>query len=142
MTTHRFKPDRLQLILALIVSFFLAGCATQPSSRSGPSFQLFDIEGTWSWDQGPYPYHGEFTLKKDGDSYSGTLDDVHEGTYGDKIADVEVSGDHIKLTRYGGFGIQYWEGTLAEEDGILKITDGQWSKGPGVSGAFYAEKKE
>ena len=140
MTTHHSKRDHLQLALAVVVSVFLVGCATQPSSRSGPSSLLFDIEGTWSWDQGPY--HGEFVLKKDGDSYSGTLDDVYEGTYGDKIADVEVSGDHIKLTRYGKYGIQYWEGTLKEEDGVLKIADGQWSKGPGISGAFHAEKKE
>ncbi|HNY78646.1 MAG TPA: hypothetical protein PKI96_14295 [Sedimentisphaerales bacterium] len=80
-------------------------------------------------------------LKKEGSSYSGTLDDVFEGTFGDKIDDVEVSGDKIKFKRYGRFGIQQWEGTLKEQDSRLTITDGRWTKG-GESGTFSAEKKK
>lgn len=99
----------------------------------------FDIEGTWSWVQDPWK--GEFVLKKEGDSYAGTLDDTFEGTFGDKIADVEVSGGHIKFTRDGKYGIQHWEGTLTEEDGRLKITDGRWTKESNISGTFHAEKK-
>ena len=99
----------------------------------------FEIEGTWSWVQDPWK--GEFVLKKKDDSYAGTLDDTFEGTLGDKIADVEVSGDHVKFVRYGKYGIQHWEGTLTEEDGCLKIIDGRWIKALNVSGTFHAEKK-
>jgi hypothetical protein len=140
MNTHHFRLGRFQLALVVVVSVLVVGCAVQPSSRAGASAQRFDIEGTWSWVQDPW--EGTFVLKEDGNSYGGTLDDTFEGTFGDKIADVEVSGDHIKFARYGRFGVQHWEGTLTEEDGVLKITDGQWSKEPAISGAFYAEKKE
>jgi len=139
MNARCFQPNRLQVALAVIVTFSMAGCATRPASKASPSSPLFDIEGTWSWVQDPW--EGEFVLKKEGDAYTGTLDDVFEGTFGDKIADVQVSGDQIKFARYGKFGIQSWEGTLAEEDGHLKITDGQWTK-QNISGEFYAEKKE
>lgn len=139
MNARCFQPNRLQVVLAVILAFSMAGCATQPASKPGPSSPLFDVEGTWSWVQDPY--EGEFVLEKEGDSYAGTLDDVFEGTFGDKIADVEVSGDHIKFARYGKFGTQHWEGTLTEENGRLTITDGQWTKGP-HTGTFYAEKKE
>ncbi len=140
MNTHHFRLGRFQLALAAVVSVFTVGCATQPSTKSAAATSRFDIEGTWSWVQ--HPWEGTFVLKKDGDAYAGTLDDTFEGTFGDKIADVELSADHIKFTRYGRFGIQHWEGALTEEDGALKITDGQWSKEPDISGAFYAEKKE
>jgi len=104
------------------------------------SSQLSEIEGKWSWDQ-QGPWRGYFILEKDGDAYTGTLDDISEGTYGDRIADVEVSDDHIKFTRDGAFGIQYWEGTLKVENGQIKITDGQWQKEGGFgSGKFIAEK--
>jgi len=69
------------------------------------------------------------------------LDAFALGTYADKIADVAVSGNHIKFTRNGRFGVQYWEGTLKREHGVLKIVDGRWTKEPGVSGSFIAEKK-
>jgi len=101
---------------------------------------ISDIEGRWSWIQDPW--YGEFVLKKDGDSHAGTLNDVFEGTYGDKIVDVTVSNNHIKFTRDGRFGIQHWEGTLKEEDGVLKIIDGRWSKEHGSSGSFSADKKD
>jgi hypothetical protein len=125
--------------LAIGFSALIAGCATQPSSKSSASYQLSDVEGRWSWIQDPW--HGEFVLTKDGDSYAGTLDDVYEGTYGDKIADVTVSDNHIKFTRNGRFGVQYWEGTLKKEHGVLKIVDGRWTKEPGISGSFSAERK-
>jgi hypothetical protein len=124
--------------LAIGLSVLLAGCATQPSSRSHTQCPLSDLEGTWSWSQGSY--YGDFVLKKDGNSYTGTVNDIAEGTYGDKIVDVVVSGNHIKFTRDGRFGIQYWEGTLKEEDGVLKIIDGRWTKQP-PSGPLTAEKK-
>jgi hypothetical protein len=140
MNTYHFKPGHLPLALAVAVSVFAVGCATQPSSKAGLSAQRFDIEGTWSWVQ--EPWEGTLVLKKEGDSYAGTLDDTFEGTFGDKIADVEISGDHLKFTRYGRYGIQHWEGTLKEDNGVLKIADGQWSKEPSISGTFYAEKKQ
>jgi len=119
----------------------LTGCATQPSGKAGASYTVSDVEGTWSWSQGPFK--GEFVLKRDGDKCCGTLDDLVEGTYGDKIEDVVVTDNHIKLTRNGQWGVQNWEGTLTKEKGVLKIVDGRWIKvGVGVSGTFTAEKKK
>ena len=140
MHAHYFGPKCSRLILAVTVSVFIAGCATQPSSKPASSSQLSEIEGKWSWSQ-QGPWNGYFVLEKGGDAYTGTLDDTSEGTYGDRIADVEVSDDHIKFTRDGGYGIQYWEGSLKIEDGQIKITDGQWQKeGVLSSGTFIAEK--
>ena len=124
MNAHYFGPKCSQLALAAIVSVFIAGCATQPSSKPASSSQLSEIEGKWVWKQ-QGPWH------------------IFEGTYGDRIADVDVSDDHIKFTRNGAFGVQYWEGTLKVEDGLLKIVDGRWEKQGGVvSGSFSAEKKD
>ena len=82
-------------------------------------------------------------LKKDGNSYTGTLDDVFKGTYGDKISDVKVSKNRIKFTRYGRYGLQYWEGILKVENGLLKIIDGLWRKEVSdISCSFSAEKKD
>jgi hypothetical protein len=129
------------LTVAFGMVALLAGCATQPSNKAGASYAVSDVEGRWSWAQGPY--NGEFVLKQDGDKCCGTLDDVVEGTYGDKIEDVAVTGDHIKLTRNGQFGVQNWEGTLTKEKGVLKIVDGRWTKvDRGVTGTFTAEKKK
>jgi len=140
MNAHYFVPKCSQLTLAAMVSVLIAGCASQLSSKPTMSSQLSEIEGKWSWSQ-QGPWHGHFVLEKDGDTYAGTLDDISEGTYGDRIANVEVSDDHIKFTRDGAFGIQYWEGTLKTEDGQLKITEGQWEKQGGfASGSFFAEK--
>ena len=140
MKASRCVPRGCGLGLMLGLSVLLVGCATQPSSRAQPAYQLSDLEGTWSWTQDPW--HGDFVLRTDGDSCTGTLDDVYEGTHGDKITDVTISGDHVKLTRNGQFGIQQWEGTLKKEHGALKIVDGKWTKGGGLSGAFHAEKKK
>ena len=140
MHAHYFGPKCSKLTLAAIVSVFIAGCATQPSSKPTMSSQMSEIQGKWSWSQ-QGPWHGYFVLEKGGDAYTGTLDDIFEGTYGDRIEDVEVSDDHIKFTRDGDFGIQYWEGTLKVEDGQIKITDGRWQKEGGFgSGKFIAEK--
>jgi hypothetical protein len=104
------------------------------------------LEGKWSWKQSPAErgglslWEGEFVLEKDGDSYSGTLDDTREGTYGDIVRDVILSEDLIKFTRDGRFGAQYWRGKLIEEDGVLKIVNGRWIKDGGGSGSWYAEK--
>jgi hypothetical protein len=142
MHAHYFKSKCLQLGLAVMMSAFILGCATQPSSKPTSSSQLSDIEGKWSWRQNG-PWHGNFELHKDGDTCTGTLDDTFEGTYGDRILDVEVSDDHIKFTRDGDWGIQYWEGTLKVEDGRLKIADGRWQKQGGFgSGTFTAERRD
>jgi hypothetical protein len=78
----------------------------------------------------------------DGDMCTGILNDVYEGTYGDRIVDVNISGSRIAFTRQGAFGTQHWEGTLDMEDGVLKIVDGRWTKElSGSSGFFTAEKK-
>jgi hypothetical protein len=80
-------------------------------------------------------------LTRDGDSCTGTLNDVFEGTYGDKVADVTVSDNRIRFRRIGAFGVQQWEGTLREEDGVLKITDGRWTREGGGAGLFIARKE-
>lgn len=136
------RCPRRYCVLGLTVGFslFFVGCATQPLAKAPRSYQLSDIEGTWSWTQDPW--HGDFVLKKDGDSCSGTLNDVYEGTYGDKITDVTISDNHIRFTRNGTYGVQQWEGTLKKEKGVLKIMDGRWTKAGRSSGAFHAEKKE
>jgi hypothetical protein len=103
------------------------------------------LTGKWAWTQGlpaPQPanlFQGEFVLEKDGDSYSGTLDDISEGTYGDTIKDVTLVNDQISFTRQGQFGMQQWKGTLKKEDGELKVVDGQWTKG-GIAGIWSAHK--
>ena len=142
MNSYYFRSRHLQLGLAIMASAFIMGCATEPLSKPTSSSQLSDIEGKWFWSQRG-PWHGYFVLKKDGNACTGTLDDIFEGTYGDRILDVDVSDDHIKFTRDGAFGIQYWEGTLQVEDGRLKIIDGRWQKqGTFASGTFFAEKTD
>ncbi|UCD53025.1 MAG: hypothetical protein JSW27_10370 [Phycisphaerales bacterium] len=131
--------------LILGISVFLTGCATTSSMRSKGSGEPEDLTGKWTWTQGlpaPQPanlFQGEFVLEKDGDSYSGTLDDISEGTYGDTIKDVTVVNDRISFTRQGQFGMQQWKGTLKKENGELKVVDGQWTKG-GIAGIWSAHK--
>ena len=122
------------------LSVLMAGCATGLLARTPPSYQLSDVEGTWSWMQNPW--YGEFVLKRDGDTCGGTLHDAYEGTYGDQIENVTVAGNHIKFTRVGQYGVQQWEGILKKEKGVLKIIDGRWTKVGRSSGAFTAEKKK
>ncbi len=140
MKTNGWMLRCCALGLAFGSSVLLAGCATQPSSKSSSSYQLSDLEGTWSWVQ-QGPWHGDFVLKKEGDTCMGTLDDVYEGTYGDQITDVTLVGKRIKFTRTGQYGVQHWEGTLKRTRGVLKIVDGRWEKVGRSSGAFTAERK-
>ena len=113
--------------------------------QSEGSGEYGDLTGKWAWTQetqAPLPPHvwqGEFVLEKDGDSYSGTLDDISEGTYGDTVKDVTVVNDQISFARQGQFGMQQWNGTLKKEDGELKVVDGQWTKG-GIVGVWSAHK--
>ena len=133
----------LGLILGISVS--LTGCATTSSMQSEGSGEYGELTGKWAWTQetqAPLPPHvwqGEFVLEKDGDSYSGTLDDISEGTYGDTVKDVTVVNDQISFARQGQFGMQQWNGTLKKEDGELKVVDGQWTKG-GIVGVWSAHK--
>ena len=134
MNVNCLKPKYLQFALSFLVSLSTAGCAIFPTSKT------YELEGKWFWSQNPW--HGYFVLEKDGDSYSGTLDDIFEGTYDDEISDVKVAGSDIEFTRKGRFGLQYWHGTLKLEDDVLKIVNGQWRKKTGSSGMFYAEKRD
>jgi hypothetical protein len=129
MNTKFSRSQYFPLKLAIIASVFIAGCSTWPLSNKDSSSEIYNIEGKWSWQQdGPNgPWNGTFVLEKKGNSYTGTLDDISEGTYGDKITDVKVSNEHIKFTRNGRFCVQNWEGDLNEEDGQLKIINGQWT---------------
>jgi hypothetical protein len=119
--------------------FEVKGLQTRPQAQTSSVYRLSDVLGTWSWVQDPW--HGDFVLKMEGGSCTGTLNDVYEGTHGDKISDVNVSGNHVAFTRRGAFGVQHWEGTLGVEDGVLKILDGRYTKDrSGSSGSFSAEK--
>jgi len=141
MSANRLMSRCLGFGVTFGLAALFAGCATQPSGKAGASYTVSDVEGKWSWAQGPY--NGEFVLTMDGDKCSGTLDDLVEGTYGDKIEDVVVMDNHIKLTRNGQYGVQNREGTLTKEKGVLKIVDGRWTKvGRGATGTFTAEKKK
>ena len=131
-------PKCCVLGLAIGLLVFVARGAAQPPSEPDPSYQLSDVEGRWTWTQDPW--FGDFVIAKDGDSYAGTLNDVYEGTYGDRIVDIALFDNHINFTRSGKYGIQYWDGTLKEEEGVLKIVDGWWVKTSGDGGSFRAEK--
>ena len=91
-TRKNFTNKNSHLLLIIILFSLLAGCAIQPTFDSA---LYSELEGKWSWKQGPW--HGYFELKKTGNSYEGTLDDVFEGTYGDYIKDVELSENNIKF---------------------------------------------
>ena len=107
-------------------------------TQASRSYQLSDVVGKWSWVQGRW--HGDFVLKRDGDSCTGTLNDVYERTFGDKIRDVTVLDNRLKLTRRGRHSIQHWEGTLTEQAGVLKVLDGRWVSEGGSAGRFAAEQ--
>ncbi len=103
--------------------------------------EVFDILGKWKWNQGSY--NGYFTLTRKNGVISGVLDDIYEGTYGDKILDVKVDGGRISFTRDGRYGIQYWKGLLKEIGGKLIIDDGLYKKKNRDGWRdFYAEKVE
>lgn len=146
MNKHSLIHRCVTVGLILGISVFLTGCATTSSMQSGGSGEHGDLTGKWAWTQGlpaPQPsnlFQGEFVLEKDGDSYTGELDDISEGTYGDTIKDVTVVDDQISFTRQGRFGVQQWKGTLKKEDGDLMIVDGQWTKEGGIAGIWSAHK--
>ncbi len=131
--------------LILGISALLTGCSTTPSLSSESSDQHPDLAGKWAWSQEPSApqstdrWQGEFVLEKYGDSYIGELTDSSEGTYGDAIKNVTVVNDQISFTRLGRYGMQQWKGTLKKEDGVLRVVDGQWTKG-GVAGIWSAHK--
>ncbi|HRW35006.1 MAG TPA: hypothetical protein P5107_08115 [Thermotogota bacterium] len=101
----------------------------------------WNVIGKWYWEQGRY--HGHFTLTDENGRISGILDDEYEGTYGDKILDVEISGKNISFTRDGRYGIQYWKGVLKRTNGKLIIDNGLYKK-KNRDGYrdFFAEKVE
>jgi hypothetical protein len=140
MKTNRCWVRGCWLGVMLALAVLMAGCATQPCSMAKAAYTMAEVEGTWSWHQDPW--HGTFVLKRDGNSCSGTLDDTYEGTRGDKIGDVAITGDAIKLTRYGQWGVQQWTGTLKRDNGVLKIVDGKYTKWGAPAGTFTAEKEK
>jgi hypothetical protein len=151
MNTQYSRAQYVLLQSVVIALVFIAGCSTSTSTSplsQQASTSQYNIEGKWSWQQeGPGgPWSGDFVLEKKGDSYVGTLDDTSEGTYGDRISNVQVSNEHIKFTRRGRFGTQDFEGDLKEEEGRLKIIDGQWTDARWPEGTeplpFSAEKTE
>jgi hypothetical protein len=122
-----------------------SGCSSLGSSASRPSYHLSDVEGRWLWTQKSLNAdrtvgQGDFVLKRNGESCTGTLNDFLEGTRDDRIVDVNITENHIKFKRQGRFAPQYWEGTLRTENGVLKIIDGRWTRPIGPGGAFSAER--
>jgi len=147
MKKHSLTAGCVTLGLILGISVFLTGCATTSSMKSEESSKNGDLSGKWSWiqeyqvsERQTVRWQGEFVLEKDGDSYTGTLDDISEGTYGDTIKDVNVVDDQMSFTRQGEWGMQQWKGTLTKEDGDLNIVDGQWTKHDGLTGTWTAHK--
>jgi len=128
MNTQNSKVQYILLQFVMIAFIFMAGCSSLPFSQQA-STSKYNIEGKWSWQQeGPGgPWYGQFVLEKKGNSYVGTLDDTSEGTYGDKITGIKISNEHIRFTRNGIYCIQKFEGDLKEENGRLKIINGQWT---------------
>ncbi len=147
MKKYRLITRGVAFGLILGISTLLTGCSTTSSLSSGSSGsadQHPDLAGKWAWNQKlsapPLAWQGEFVLKKEGDSYSGELNDSSEGTYGDTIKDVTVVNDQISFTRQGRFGMQQWKGTLKKEGGNLMVVDGQWTKEGGIAGIWSAHK--
>ncbi len=128
------------LFLSLVIFHccILVGCASMPPSKSQESCPYPEIEGKWSWQQGDH--YGHFVVTSEDDLCMGTLDDELEGTYDDKLLDFSIIDKNIEFTRYGKFGVQYWEGTLEKSGEQLKIVDGEWGRGSGILGSFTAEK--
>lgn len=140
MNANRCISKCCALGLVIGLSFLTVGCASLSQSKAGSSYQLADLAGKWTWNQDPW--NGNFVLTMDGDKCAGTLDDVYEGTYGDRVKDVTLQGNRVKFTREGKFGSQQWEGKLKKDGKALKIVKGQFSKDNGYKGSFTAEKTE
>lgn len=111
---------------------------SEHETQTRSTYQIEDVLGTWLWVQDPW--FGDFVLSMDGDACTGTLNDFREGTRGDRIVDVNLSGDQLAFTREGTFGTQRWEGSLTEEDGVLMMR-GRWTKEPGRRSGFFIAKK-
>jgi hypothetical protein len=106
-----------------------------------PVYQTL-ISGKWKWEQTSGPYWGYFYITQSGNTFSGTLDDVWEGTYGDKVIDGIINGSSFSFTRDGRYGIQYWYGTIDINNGVMEINNGLWQKQGWVSDnwlPFHAE---
>jgi murein DD-endopeptidase MepM/ murein hydrolase activator NlpD len=100
------------------------------------------LSGKWSWRQSP-EFYGYFTIQQDGDLFTGTLDDVGEGTYKDNIVDGKINGNVMTFTRSGRYGIQYWRGEVLRSDDTLEIGTGLWRKeGQTQWFSFTAKKVE
>jgi hypothetical protein len=116
--------------------------ATQTASvtLSPTQTPLLSIARQWSYKIPPY--YGSLYLTQNRNMFSGTLEDYWEGTYGDKLVDGKIDSNFIRFTRVGRFGIQYWQGVITDNNGIL-IINGQWRKeGWTEWQTFYAEKKK
>jgi len=86
------------------------------------------ITGTWYWAQTSGPWWGYFYITQTGNTFSGTLDDVWEGTYDDKVINGVIDGTSFSFTRDGKYGIQFWYGTIDTTSGVMEINDGLWQK--------------
>jgi hypothetical protein len=86
------------------------------------------ISGKWYWAQTSGPYWGYFYITQTAKTFSGTLDDVWEGTYGDKVINGVINGTSFSFTRDGKYGIQFWYGTIDINNGVMEINNGLWQK--------------
>ena len=112
---------------ATATAMSLSSTATALAFPSFPQNQT-SITGKWYWEQSSGPYHGYFYITQSGNTFSGTLDDVYEGTYNDKVIDGIINGSSFSFTRDGRYGIQFWYGTLDTNNGLLEINNGLWQK--------------
>ena len=90
--------------------------------------QPSSISGKWYWEQQPGSFYGYFYIIQTGNTFTGTLDDIGEGTYGDKVINGIMNGTSFSFTRDGKYGIQYWYGTIDINDGVMEINNGLWQK--------------
>jgi hypothetical protein len=100
---------------------------------------VWQVSGKWYWKQDPW--WGYFYITQKGNLFSGTLDDVYEGTYRDKVINGKIDGNSIEFTRDGRNGIQYWRGTIIERNGVLEIQNGYWRKEGWTNWAPFEAKK-
>lgn len=114
----------------------------KPSTVSVAPTGDISYQGKWSWETSDGYYWGYFTLVQHGNTFEGTFDNVVEGFNDEKISNGIIIGNTISFTREGAYGIQYWEGTVTDTNGLLEI-NGRWQKeGSADWSDFYASKEE
>ncbi len=127
-------------VALLVVCGFLVALSGSFEATSAQKRPRLQVSGKWSWTQGS-PYHGYFTIEQNGNSFTGTLDDVGEQTYRDDIVDGKIKGSVISFTRSGKYGTQYWRGAVIKTNDTLEIRRGFWRKEGQTEWSTFSAKK-